>query len=93
MIPLPFYISREPYEKQFADSYEKWKEIKKNGANNEVWTDGQVLNLIRSKMIRLKKFIREERGFDDILTGFEIPEKVDFEFMAGKKERSKRRKR
>lgn len=79
MIPIPSYISQEPYEKQFRDSEKRWKEIKKNGANIDVWTDGMVLNLIRSKMIRLKKLIREERK-DNILDEFVIPEKVDFEF-------------
>ena len=87
MIPLPSYISQEPYDKQFIEAEKRWKDVKKNGANMEIWTDGQVLNLLRNKMIRLKKFMRKGIEDDDILEKFVIPEKVDFEFDAKKEGR------
>ena len=90
MTYVPTYISDEPYEKQFDDAARTWREVKRSGAGIDVWTDGQVLNMIRSKMIRLKKFIKAKRGADDISDeSFIIPEKMDFEYMA-KKKRSRR---
>lgn len=63
---------------QFKDALREWKRIKKEGSNfRDIWTDGMYLNLIRMRMIRLKKMIGDKE--------LEIPEKMDYEFMARRK--------
>ena len=90
MTYVPTYISSESYEKQFEEAAKEWQKIKDTGANIAEWTDGQVLNMIRSKMIRLKKLIKERKASNDISEeAFIIPEKMDFEYMA-KKNRSRK---
>ncbi len=71
---VPTYISPnvDPVT-QFKDAEREWKRIKKEGSNyQDIWTDGMYLNLIRSRMIRLKKMIGDKE--------LEIPDKLSYEF-------------
>lgn len=71
---VPTYISPnvDPVT-QFKDADREWKRIKKEGSNyQDIWTDGMYLNLIRSRMIRLKKMIGDKE--------LEIPDKLSYEF-------------
>lgn len=79
-----FIYDNVGYLAQFKEAEVEWKKVKKSGSDIEAWTDGQYLNLIRSKMIELKKLAKREKPDGDF-SGWVIPEKVSFDFMARKR--------
>lgn len=89
MVVVPSYISREPYEKQFKAATKEWKRVFKEGADIDVWSDGLVLNLIRSKMIRLRNLERSNNQDADF-SGWVIPEKVSFLYYAKNNKKNRR---
>lgn len=72
------------YETQYKEAMAEWKRVKKNGADVDVWTDGQYLNLIRSKIKELSKLYKLESKTENF-PGWDIPEKVPFELMVKKR--------
>lgn len=84
---IPLYISEEPYSKQFLAARKAWSHIKRYGNDSGCWSDGMCMNLIRLKMIRLRKLQRVEVKGEE-LPGWDIPEKVNFDYN----HRAKRRK-
>lgn len=71
--------SDKSLDKQFAEAKKEWQHVKRRGNDTRCWTDGMYMNLIRSKMIRLRKMKRVDFENEDI-SKWEIPEKVDYEF-------------
>ena len=78
---FPLYITDEPYEVQYKATLAEWKKIRQKGAEDPTWSDGQWLNLLRSKILRLYNLKRKESKSEN-LPGWEIPEKVSFDFTA-----------
>ena len=72
-------IDERPLDKQFTEAKREWHHVRTRGNDTRCWTDGMYMNLIRSKMMRIRKMKRLEADIDDI-SGWEIPEKVDFEY-------------
>lgn len=72
-------IDERPLDKQFNEAKREWHHVRTRGNDTRCWTDGMYMNLIRSKMMRIRKMKRLEADIDDI-SGWEIPEKVDFEY-------------
>lgn len=72
-------IDERPLDKQFTEAKREWHHVRTRGNDTRCWTDGMYMNLIRSKMMRIRKMKKLEADIDDI-SGWEIPEKVDFEY-------------
>ena len=85
-----FIYDNVAYSAQFKVAEEEWKNVRKNGSDIDAWTDGQYLNLIRSKMIELKKLAKRQKPDADF-SGWVIPEKVPFELMIKKRKVGERR--
>lgn len=77
---IPLYILDDvSVDDQFAEAKKEWRKTKNRGADAGCWTDGMYMNLIRAKMIRLKRLKMNKNGGEEI-PGWDIPAKVSFEF-------------
>ena len=84
---VPSYIAFDvDLKTQAKEAIKEWQEVYRNGQNTKVWTDGMYLNLLRGKIIRIGKLIKEkEPDFTLADIHVEVPEKMDFEYSAKKK--------
>ena len=84
----------KPIAEQLKEAFATWENIHQNGANADVWTDGMVLNLVRKKIIRLKKMLKEDVMADKYkrLLEKEVPPKSDYEYYAPNTQKKARTK-
>lgn len=64
---------------QYKEAMKEWRHVRLKGNDTKCWPDGMYMNLVRSKIIRLSKMKKNEIHDADF-SGWEIPEKVDFEY-------------
>ena len=83
---IPLYISDTSLQDQFKEAKSMWNKVRKNGADDRTFTDGMWLNLIRWKMIELKKLIKKRSGIEN-LEGYDIPDRMNHAFMAKEKKK------
>ena len=70
---------KKSLEKQFSEAKKEWDTVRKRGNDTKCWPDGMYMNLLRSKMMRIRKMKKLEADIEDN-SRWEIPEKVDFEY-------------
>lgn len=70
---------KKSLEKQFTEAKREWNHVRTRGNDTRCWTDGMYMNLLRAKMMRIRKMKKLEADIEDI-SWWEIPEKVDFEY-------------
>lgn len=87
-------IEDKKLDDQFRAARKEWDSVYRNGGDTGgVFTDGQYLNLIRWKLIELKRKIKEKSGKEELdLTEFDIPIKVAFTYDAKRKAKRKERR-